>query len=68
MKFGYARVSGLSQDLEQQKQQLKDHDVPEENIYAEKFTGTTEDRPEWQKLYKQLRKLSLIHISEPTRR
>ena len=56
MKFGYARVSGLSQDLEQQKQQLIDHDVPEENIYAEKFTGTTEQRPEWQKLYKQLRK------------
>ena len=40
----------------QQKQQLKDHDVPEENIYAEKFTGTTEQRPEWQRLYKQLRK------------
>ncbi len=56
MKFGYARVSGLSQDLEQQKQQLIDHDVPEENIYAEKFTGTTEQRPEWQKLYKQLRR------------
>lgn len=56
MKFGYARVSGLSQDLAQQKDQLKKANVPEDNIYAEKFTGTTEQRPEWQKLNKQLRK------------
>ena len=56
MKFGYARVSGLSQDLAQQKEQLVKNGVDEDNIYAEKFTGTTEPRPKWQKLNKQLRK------------
>ena len=56
MKFGYARVSGTSQDLEQQKQDLINAGVPEENIYAEKYTGTKEDRPQWQELSKQLRK------------
>ena len=56
MKFGYARVSGLSQDLGQQKEQLVKNGVDEDNIYAEKFTGTTEQRPKWQKLNKQLRK------------
>lgn len=56
MKFGYARVSGLSQDLVQQKEQLVKNGVDEDNIYAEKFTGTTEQRPKWQKLNKQLRK------------
>ena len=56
MKFGYARVSGLSQDLAQQKEQLVRNGVDEDNIYAEKFTGTTEQRPKWQKLNKQLRK------------
>lgn len=56
MKFGYARVSGLSQDLAQQKEQLVKNGVDEDNIYAEKFTGTTEQRPKWQKLNKQLRK------------
>ena len=56
MKFGYARVSGLSQDLAQQKEQLVKKGVDEDNIYAEKFTGTTEQRPKWQKLNKQLRK------------
>lgn len=29
MKFGYARVSGLSQDLELQVKQLEDQGVPE---------------------------------------
>ncbi len=56
MKFGYARVSGLSQDLAQQKEQLVKNGVDGDNIYAEKFTGTTEQRPKWQKLNKQLRK------------
>lgn len=56
MKFGYARVSGLSQDLAQQKEQLVKNGVDEDNIYAEKFTGITEQRPKWQKLNKQLRK------------
>lgn len=56
MKFGYARVSGLSQDLKLQVKQLEAQGVPRENIYAEKFTGTKEDRPEWLKLSKQLRK------------
>lgn len=56
MKFGYARVCGLSQDLAQQKEQLVKNGVDEDNIYAEKFTGTTEQRPKWQKLNKQLRK------------
>ncbi len=56
MKFGYARVSGLSQDLAQQTDQLIKVGVPKENVYAEKFTGTTEQRPEWQKLNRQLRR------------
>lgn len=56
MKFGYARVSGLSQDLKAQVEQLKKQGVSEDNIYAEKFTGTKEARPEWLKLSNQLRK------------
>ena len=56
MKFGYARVSGLSQDLAQQTDQLIKVGVPKENVYAEKFTGTTEQRPQWQKLNRQLRR------------
>lgn len=48
MKYGYARVSTLNQDLESQLQTLKSEGC--EKIYSEKFTGTKTDRPELNKL------------------
>lgn len=48
MKYGYARVSTVTQDLESQLQTLKAEGC--EVIYSEKFTGTTTDRPELSKL------------------
>lgn len=47
-KYGYARVSTLQQSLEEQMQQLQNENC--EKIYFEKFTGTTKERPEFQKL------------------
>ncbi|EEM81351.1 recombinase family protein [Bacillus thuringiensis] len=44
MKYGYARVSTVTQDLESQLQTLKVEGC--DVIYSEKFTGTTTDRPE----------------------
>lgn len=51
-KFGYARVSTLSQDLESQIEELKKAGA--EKIYQEKFTGTTTNRPEFEKLISNL--------------
>ncbi|PHE99923.1 resolvase [Bacillus pseudomycoides] len=48
MKYGYARVSTLHQDLESQIQTLKNEGC--EKIFSEKFTGTKFDRPEFQEL------------------
>ncbi|KAA6477511.1 recombinase family protein [Bacillus cereus] len=48
MKYGYARVSTVTQDLESQLQTLKAEGC--EFIYSEKFTGTTTDRPELSKV------------------
>ncbi|MFK4327042.1 DNA invertase Pin-like site-specific DNA recombinase [Bacillus sp. RC97] len=48
MKYGYARVSTVTQDLESQLQTLKAEGC--EVIYSEKFTGTTTDRPELSKV------------------
>ncbi|MFK3939775.1 recombinase family protein [Alkalihalobacillus sp. NPDC078783] len=52
-KYGYARVSTVSQDLEVQLKQLKEEGC--ENIYSEKFTGTKKDRPEFLKLLEELK-------------
>ncbi|QGQ47253.1 recombinase family protein [Metabacillus sediminilitoris] len=53
MKYGYARVSTVSQDLESQLQALKAEGC--EVIYSEKFTGTKKDRPQFQELLSVLK-------------
>lgn len=45
-KYGYARVSTAGQDLEAQIQQLQTEGCQE--VYSEKYTGTTKDRPQFQ--------------------
>lgn len=48
MKYGYARISTVSQDLEGQLQILENEGY--NKIYSEKFTGTKTDRPQLQEL------------------
>ena len=47
--YGYARVSGTSQDLTAQVEDLKNKGGCEV-VFNEKYTGTTKDRPEFQRL------------------
>ncbi|OHR66986.1 resolvase [Bacillus sp. HMSC76G11] len=48
MKYGYARVSTIHQDLQVQLQQLKKENC--NKIFSEKYTGTNIKRPEFRKL------------------
>lgn len=48
MKYGYARVSTVHQDLDSQLQKLNQEGC--QIIYKDKFTGTTKERPEFNKL------------------
>ncbi|GGM39384.1 resolvase [Paraliobacillus quinghaiensis] len=52
MKYGYARVSTVNQDLESQIQRLESEGCTE--IYSEKLTGTKIDRPEFKKVLGRL--------------
>ena len=52
--YGYARVSTYKQDYSDQVDELVKAGVPEGNIYAEKYTGTKKDRPEFNKLKAKL--------------
>lgn len=67
MIFGYVRVSGMGQDLKLQVNQLKQAGVPADQIYAEKYRGTTKDRPQWNKLYHQLRKGDVVYFTKVDR-
>ncbi|WP_085505158.1 recombinase family protein [Thalassobacillus devorans] len=55
MLFGYARVSTRDQNLHMQFDALMRYGVKEENIYAEKITGTKKDRPAFNEMLKFLR-------------
>ena len=53
MIYGYARVSTQGQNLAEQKANLKESGV--QHIYAEKYTGTTTDRPQFNALMSVLK-------------
>lgn len=52
--YGYARVSTLKQSIERQIRNIK-ASYPDAVIVSEKYTGTSMQRPAWDKLYKQLK-------------
>lgn len=53
-RYGYARVSGMSQDLELQITELYTKGECDE-VFAEKHTGTKKERPEFQRLLSLLK-------------
>lgn len=62
MKYGYARVSTVQQDLEAQMQTLKGEGC--EVIYSEKFTGTKANRPQFQELLSKLEKGDTLVVTK----
>lgn len=60
--YGYARVSTRDQKLSVQVDDLKKAGVKPENIYKEKFTGTTVERPVFEKLIKKLSKGDILTV------
>lgn len=55
--YGYARISTMKQKLERQIDNIK-REYPEAIIITEKYTGTTTNRPAWNKLIEQIKKES----------
>lgn len=60
--YGYARVSTREQKLDVQINDLLNAGVKKENIYAEKYTGTTIKRPVFDELLKKLKKGDTITV------
>lgn len=53
--YGYCRISTKQQSIERQIRNIK-KEYPEAHIVTEAYTGTSLDRPEWNKIYKNLKR------------
>ncbi len=53
--YGYCRISTKKQNIDRQVRNILAI-YPEAKIHKETFTGTTIDRPEWNKLYNRIKK------------
>ncbi|MEC2078323.1 recombinase family protein [Metabacillus fastidiosus] len=62
MKYGYARVSTIAQDLEVQIQALQKEGC--DVIFKEKFTGTKTDRPEFNKVLEALQEGDTLVVTK----
>ena len=66
MIYGYARISTKQQSIDRQIQNIKEQ-YPSAVIFTEEFTGTTIDRPKWNRLYKKAKKGDTIVFDEVSR-
>jgi DNA invertase Pin-like site-specific DNA recombinase len=67
MLIGYARVSKVEQNLDRQMDMLVKYGVDERNIYNEKMTGITADRPELNRMIDELKEGDTVVIADLTR-
>src|SRR5690625_2808128 len=62
MKYGYARVSTVEQNLQSQIDILKSEGC--EKIYRDKFTGTQKDRPQFKELMEVLKEGDTLIVTK----
>ena len=60
--YGYIRVSSRDQNEDRQLIAMREIDVPEKNIYADKQSGKDFERPQYKKLVRKLKRDDLLYI------
>lgn len=66
MRYGYCRISTKQQSIDRQIRNIK-KEYPDAVILQEAYTGTTIDRPEWNKLYKVVKDGDVIIFDSVSR-
>ena len=61
--YAYIRVSSADQNGDRQLDAMKELDIPQANIFADKQSGKDFQRPEYRALMKQIRSGDLLYIS-----
>lgn len=62
MMYGYIRVSSTDQNEDRQLIALRRQGLPEQNIYLDKQSGKTFNRPEYKKLLRRLQEGDLLYL------
>lgn len=62
MKYGYVRVSSITQNIARQMAEMEKFDIPHKSIYIDKQSGKDFDRTNYQRLKKKLKKGDLLII------
>lgn len=62
MMYGYIRVSSTDQNEDRQLIALRRQGLPEQNIYLDKQSGKTFNRPEYKKLLHRLQEGDLLYL------
>lgn len=62
MKFGYARVSTIEQNLERQIEALRGQGIEDSNIFTDKMSGAKEHRPALDDLLSRLREGDVLVV------
>lgn len=60
--YGYVRVSSMDQNEDRQMVALSEAGVSEKNIFMDKLSGKSFDRPQYKKLVKKLKTGDLLYI------
>lgn len=64
--FGYCRVSTMEQSIERQIRNIKGQ-YPDAILFCDEYTGRTMSRPNWDKLYKQLKSGDVVVFDSVSR-
>lgn len=60
--YGYVRMSSRDQNEERQMVEMKNAGVPAENIFMDKQSGRSFDRPEYLRMKEMLKESGLLYI------
>ena len=60
--YGYARVSSIDQNEDRQIIELTGKGIPVQNIYMDKLSGKSFERPQYKKLIKKLNHGDLLYV------
>lgn len=63
-KYFAVRVSSKDQNFARQLEVAEQHNIPKENVFCDKVSGRKKDRPEYDRMKKQLQKGDEVYFTE----